>query len=27
MLTLREPAGALEYGVQGAHAAFAVVFL
>jgi hypothetical protein len=27
MLTLREPAGALECGVHGAHAAFAVLFL
>jgi hypothetical protein len=27
MLTLREPAGALECGVHGVHAAFAVVFL
>jgi hypothetical protein len=27
MLALREPAGALECGVHGAHAAFAVVFL
>jgi hypothetical protein len=27
MLTLRAPAGALECGVHGAHAAFAVLFL
>jgi hypothetical protein len=27
MLTLREPAGALEYGVHATHGAFSVVFL